>query len=110
MRRSESTTVRLWRRATLASLTLLAALACSPGATTPEEQEALEQAFEESMRGAALVGKFTIFGEAGQSQGAEGEGREIRLRSERYEIEKAVKRTGDLWTFPCPASSSAKRT
>ena len=87
------------RRAILASFTLLAALACSTGATSPEEQEALEQAFEESMRGAVLVGKFTIFGEAGQSQAAEGEGREIRLRSEKYEIEKVVKRTGDLWTF-----------
>ena len=74
-------------------------LACSTGAATPEEQEALEEAFEKSMRGAVLVGNFTVFEEDGGSEAAEGEGPAVRLRTERYEIEKAVKQVGDIWTF-----------
>ena len=63
-----------------------------------DEQQALEQAFEESMRGAVLDGHFTVFqGEGANPAGAEGE--PVKLRSERYEIEKAVKLAGDVWTF-----------
>ena len=86
-------------RAILASLSLVALLACSTGAATPEEQEALEKAFEESMRGAILVGNFTVFDNAGESEASEGESPGLKLRAERYEIEKAVKQVGDIWTF-----------
>lgn len=86
-------------RAILASLSLVALLACSTGAATPEEQEALEKAFEESMRGATLVGNFTVFDNEGESEAPEGESPGLKLRAERYEIEKAVKQVGDIWTF-----------
>ena len=86
-------------RAILASLSLVALLACSTGAATPEEQEALEKAFEESMRGAVLVGNFTVFGDEGDSEAAEGGSPAVNLRTERYEIEKAVKQVGDIWIF-----------
>ena len=86
-------------RGILASLFLAALLACSTGAATPEEQEALEKAFEDSMRGAVLVGNFTIFDNQGESDAAEGDAPGVRLRAERYEIEKAVKQVGDIWTF-----------
>lgn len=86
-------------RAILASLLLVTLLACSTGAATPEEQEALETAFEESMRGAVLVGNFTVFGNEGESEASEGESPGLNLRAERYEIEKAVKQVGDIWTF-----------
>ena len=87
------------RCAIVLSLSLVAMLACSTGAATPEEQEALEKAFEDSMRGAVLVGNFTVFGNDGASEEPEGEGPRVNLRAERYEIEKAVKQVGDIWTF-----------
>lgn len=86
-------------RAILVSLALVALLACSTGAATPEEQEALEKAFEDSMRGAVLVGNFTVFDNEGESEAAEGETPGLQLRAERYEIERAVKQVGDIWTF-----------
>ncbi len=52
------------------------------------EQRAHEKAFAESMRGVVLEGSFTI------------DGREdLKLRTERYAIEKVVKIGGDIWTF-----------
>lgn len=50
------------------------------------------------MRQAALVGQFTLVplnedGTLGQGDG------DVKLRTERYEIDRVVKRTGDLWTF-----------
>lgn len=51
------------------------------------------------MRGAVLVGNFTVFGQAGQPEGAQGAAQQVQLRQERYEIEKVVKRAGDIWTF-----------
>ncbi len=49
------------------------------------------------MRGAALVGNFTVF--RADSDGASGEAEPPPMRSERYEIEKVVKRASDIWTF-----------
>ena len=64
-----------------------------------EEQQALEKAFEESMRGAVLDGHFTVFAQ-GEGAGPAGtEGEPVKLRNERYEVEKAVKLAGDVWTF-----------
>lgn len=83
------------RRLVLVSLSLVAMFACSTGAATSEEQEAIEKAFEESMRGAVLVGSFTVFAEEPDSE----EGSGVKLRSERYQIEKVVKQVGDIWTF-----------
>lgn len=79
----------------LVCLSLVVMLACTTGAATSEEQEALEKAFEESMRGAVLAGSFTVFAE--ESDPEEGSG--VKLRSERYQIEKVVKQVGDIWTF-----------
>ena len=77
----------------------LVLLGCSAETATPEEQQAREQAFEESMRGAVLDGHFTLVRQGGESS-APADGEEtVRLRSERYEIEKVVKRAGDIWTF-----------
>ncbi len=81
------------------ALTLILA-GCSSVAESPEERQALEEAFEASMRGAALVGQFTVFPAEGAEPAAEGEDETpVPMRSERYEIEKAVKVAGDLWTF-----------
>lgn len=80
----------------LALLPLLL-LACTAGQNVPEDRWALEKAFEESMRGAVLDGHFTVFRQEG-SETAE-PGAEVKLRSERYEVEKVVKRAGDIWTF-----------
>ena len=74
-------------------------LACSPDADVPADQQTREQAFEESMRGAVLDGYFTISAQGDQPGGAPGSGEALPLRRERYEIEKAVKRAGDIWTF-----------
>lgn len=53
------------------------------------------------MRGAVLVGSFTIFPVESDADAGEAppEARQPTLRSERYEIEKVVKRAGDIWTF-----------
>ncbi len=51
------------------------------------------------MRGAVLAGNFTVFDREAESEAAEGESPEVKLRAERYEIEKAVKQVGDIWTF-----------
>lgn len=64
---------------------------CGCSSTAPPndaERQAREEAFAASMRGVVLEGSFTI------------DGREDRkLRVERYEIEKAAKLGGDIWTF-----------
>lgn len=73
-------------------------LFCADSPDTPADQLAREQAFEESMRGTVLDGHFTLVRLDGDSSAAEG-GDAARLRSERYEIEKVVKRTADIWTF-----------
>ena len=73
-------------------------LACSTDPVTSEEQQALEQTFEESMRGAVLDGQFTLL-PLDPENASPGEGDAPKLRAERYEIEKVVKRSGDIWTF-----------
>jgi hypothetical protein len=73
--------------------------ACSEDPVSPEAQQALEQAFEDSMRGAVLDGHFTIFSHGGSADTSGDDGEPVKLRTERYEIEKAVKRAGDIWTF-----------
>ena len=50
------------------------------------------------MRGTVLDGHFTLVRLDGDSSAAGG-GEPARLRSERYEIEKVVKRSADIWTF-----------
>ncbi len=78
---------------------LLAVLACSSASETPPDQLAREEAFEQSMRGVALVGNFTVFQDQEGADEGSGEAQSLRLRSDRYEIEKVVKRAGDIWTF-----------
>ena len=73
-------------------------LGCSTAPVTSEEQQALEQAFEESMRGAVLDGQFTLL-RLDADDASAGEGDAPKLRTERYEIEKVVKRSGAIWTF-----------
>lgn len=85
-------------RPTLLLALSLLFLSCSAAPDTPEDQLAREQAFEESMRGTVLDGHFTLVRLDGDSA-AEGGGDPARLRSERYEIEKVVKRSADIWTF-----------
>ena len=51
------------------------------------------------MRGAVLDGHFTVLRRAGGASAAAPAGEPVRLRSERYEIEKVVKRSADVWTF-----------
>ena len=51
------------------------------------------------MRGAVLVGHFTLFPtDAGAGEPAASEPA-VKLRSERYEIAKVAKRVGNIWTF-----------
>lgn len=50
------------------------------------------------MRGAVLNGHFTVRVQGESDSGAE-EREDVKLRSERYQIEKVVKRAGDIWTF-----------
>lgn len=75
------------RLAPLALAALLVLAGC--GADEQTEQELREAAFAESMQNVVLVGSFTVTGR----------GDDRKLREERYEIEKAVKRIGDLWTI-----------
>ena len=79
------------------SAALLLLAACAADRTTPEEQQALEQAFQESMRGAVLDGNFSVVPQG--DEGSVPDDVPPRLRRERYEIEKVVKRAGDIWTF-----------
>lgn len=81
----------------LAILACVILSACGPDTKTPEQQLALEQAFEESMRGVVLDGNFTIVPQS--SAGEVSDEGPPRLRNDRYEIEKVVKRAGDIWTF-----------
>ena len=74
-------------------------LSCTGAADSPADQLAREQAFEESMRGTVLDGHFTLVRLDGDSSGTEEGGDTARLRSERYEIEKVVKRSANIWTF-----------
>ena len=78
---------------------ILLLLACSPDADVPADQQTRERAFEESMRGAVLDGYFTTSAQGDQPEGVSDGGEALPLRRERYEIEKAVKRAGDIWTF-----------
>jgi hypothetical protein len=59
--------------------------------STPDqaEQAAREAAFEQSMRNVVMEGFFTVTG-----RGDDG-----KLRPERYEVSKAVKVAGNLWTI-----------
>ena len=81
----------------LAILACVILSACGASTNTPEEQRELEQAFEESMRGVVLDGNFTIVPQSG-AEDVSGDG-PPKLRSDRYEIEKVVKRAGEIWTF-----------
>ena len=71
-------------------------VSCSQDLQTPAEQEALEQAFAESMRDVVLEGNFTIQ-RAGDKSAEEGE--PPKLQTDRYHISKIVHRAGDIWTF-----------
>ena len=51
------------------------------------------------MRGTVLDGHFTLVRLDPDSSTTAGAGDPAKLRSERYEIEKVVKRTADIWTF-----------
>ncbi len=51
------------------------------------------------MRGAVLDGHFTLFSQMEGADPTGSDGEPVKLRNERYEIEKAVKRAGDIWTF-----------
>lgn len=82
-----------------AAAAMLLLLACAPDTDDSADQLSREQAFEESMRGAVLDGYFTISGRDEWTEQDSEEGAESPLRRERYEIEKAVKRSGDIWTF-----------
>ena len=84
-------------RALLLVPILLASCAADPA--TPEEQQALEHQFEESMRGAVLDGNFTLVRTDGTASPDSGQDTPAKLRRERYVIEKVVKRSGNLWTF-----------
>ena len=86
-------------RITLVLILSLSFLFCADAPDTPADQLAREQAFQESMRGTVLDGHFTLVRLDGDSSATEGGGDAARLRSERYEIEKVVKRTADIWTF-----------
>ena len=64
---------------------------CLTAVTTPAADELTprEQAFTRQMENCVLVGTFTV---DGQTEGDP-------LKPERYEIESAVKASGDLWVF-----------
>lgn len=85
-------------RTTLVLILASLFLFCAEAPDTPADQLAREQAFQESMRGTVLDGHFTLVRLDADSSATEG-GDAARLRSERYEIEKVVKRTADIWTF-----------
>lgn len=72
----------------LAIAVLASALACS-SAPDAEERAALEAEFEKSMENVVMEGFFTVTG-----RGDDG-----KLRPERYEVSKAVKVAGDVWTI-----------
>ena len=74
-------------------------LSCAADPITTEERQALEAAFEESMRGAVLNGNFTVFPRQGADGAASDASEPVKLRSERYTIEKVAKLGGDIWTF-----------
>ncbi len=63
-------------------------LACGSAELTQDERARLEAEFAESMRNVVMEGHFTITGR----------GDDAKLRPERYEVEKVVHVTGDLWT------------
>ena len=71
-------------------------VSCSQDLQTTAEQEALEQAFAESMRDVVLEGNFTVQ-RAGDESAEEGES--PKLQTDRYHISEIVHRAGDLWTF-----------
>lgn len=85
-------------RTTLVLILASLFVCCAEAPDTPADQLAREQAFEESMRGTVLDGHFTLVRLDADSSATDG-GEAARLRSERYEIEKVVKRTADIWTF-----------
>lgn len=58
----------------------------------PDDQQALEEAFRESMNGVVLEGSFT-------RDGAESGDGAAPLRTERYTIERVEKTAGDIWVF-----------
>ncbi|MCB1021513.1 MAG: hypothetical protein H6509_15650 [Bryobacterales bacterium] len=62
---------------------------CAASEPSAQEQAKLEADFAESMRNVVMEGHFTV----------SGRGDNAKLRPERYEIEKAVHVTGDLWTI-----------
>lgn len=73
----------------LAAAVCLSLAACGSSELTDDERARLEAEFAESMRNVVMEGNFTVTGR----------GDDAKLRPERYEIEKAVHLTGDLWTI-----------
>jgi len=76
------------QRISLLLLTGAMIVGCS-SAPDAQERAKLEAEFERSMRNVVMEGFFTVTG-----RGDDG-----KLRPERYEVEKAVKVAGDLWTI-----------
>lgn len=73
----------------IAAAVCLCLAACGSSELSEDERARLEAKFAESMRNVAMEGSFTVTGR----------GDDAKLRPERYEIEKAVHLTGDLWTI-----------
>ena len=76
-----------WLAQSSVLLLLLSSLAAVPAVA--DELTPREQAFTTQMENCVLVGTFTV---DGQTDGDP-------LKPERYEIESAVKASGDLWVF-----------
>lgn len=51
------------------------------------------------MQGVVLEGHFTVSPRDGQSDQADTDGESVRLRTERYELQRVVHFAGDMWTF-----------
>lgn len=68
---------------------LIASFCAFPVAAAADELTPREQAFTQQMENCVLVGTFTVDGQNDSDP----------LKPERYEIESAVKASGDLWVF-----------
>ena len=74
----------------LSSVLVLACMLAGCGSSEPssDERARLEAEFAESMRNVVMEGQFTVTGR----------GDDTRTRPERYEVEKVVHLSGDIWT------------
>lgn len=82
-----------------AVLALLLLCACSADSNGPGDSRTKEEAFEDAMRGAVLEGHFTVSSRDGQPDQADSGDEAVRLRTERYELQRVVHFAGDMWTF-----------